>query len=311
LKTLTNKMQKYYSNGKLLLSGEYLILDGAIGVALPTSLGQEMHVSKTRSEGVLFWESLDEIGDSWFEGSFSLPDLKLISFTGQEMVANTLQRILLEAKKANAKFLASNQGVHVASKLQFPRDWGLGSSSTLINNIAQWSEINAFELLFNSFGGSGYDIACAKIDQPIKYSLHHDLPKFEPVNFDPDFKEQLHFIHLNKKQVSSESIKAYKKKQVEPAILNNISILSKNILSATTIEVFNDLLKEHESILSKILGIEPIQQRLFPDFKGQIKSLGAWGGDFILATGDANTSDYFKLKGYPTVIPYSSMIKIV
>lgn len=309
MKTLTNKMQKYYSNGKLLLSGEYLILDGATGLALPTSLGQEMHVSKTRSEGVLFWESLDEIGDSWFEGSFSLPDLKLISFTGQEMVANTLQRILLEAKKANAKFLASNQGVHVASKLQFPRDWGLGSSSTLINNIAQWSEINPFELLFNSFGGSGYDIACAKIDQPIIYALHHDSPKFESVNFDPVFKEQLYFIHLNKKQVSSESIKAYKKKQVEPAIINNISILSKNILSATTIEVFNDLLKEHESILSKILGIEPIQQRLFPDFKGQIKSLGAWGGDFILATGDTNTSDYFKLKGYPTVIPYSSMIK--
>ena len=74
---------------------------------------------------------------------------------------------------------------------------------------------------------------------------------------------------------------------------------------------FKDLLKEHESILSKILGIEPIQQRLFPDYNGQIKSLGAWGGDFILATGDNTTADYFRLKGYQTVIPYSSMIKIV
>ena len=304
-------MQKYYSNGKLLLSGEYLILDGATGVALPTSLGQEMLVSANDAEGVLFWESLDETGDSWFEGRLSLPDLKLISFTGQEMVANTLQRILLEAKKANAKFLESNQGVHVTSQLQFPRDWGLGSSSTIINNIAQWSEVNPFELLFNSFGGSGYDIACAKIDQPIVYALHHGSPKFEPVNFDPIFKDQLYFVHLNKKQVSSESIKAYKKKKVEPEIINHISLLSKSILSATTIEVFNNLLKEHESILSKILGIETIQQRLFPDYEGQIKSLGAWGGDFILATGDTTTTDYFILKGYQTVIPYSSMIKIV
>ena len=304
-------MQKYLSNGKLLLSGEYLILDGATGVALPTSLGQEMHVSHINSEGVLLWESLDETGDSWFEASFSLSDLNVISFTGQEMIARTLQRILLEAKKANSKFLLSQQGVQVTTKLQFPRDWGLGSSSTLINNIAQWSEIDPFELLFNSFGGSGYDIACAKIDQPIIYALDHGSPTFEPVNFDPVFKDQLYFVHLNKKQVSSESIKSYKKKKVEHSIINDISMLSKSILSATTIKTFKDLLKEHESILSKILGIEPIQQRLFPDYKGQIKSLGAWGGDFILATGDNTTPDYFKLKGYQTVIPYSSMIKIV
>ena len=111
--------------------------------------------------------------------------------------------------------------------------------------------------------------------------------------------------------MSSESIKAYKKKKVEPEIINHISLLSKSILSAATIDIFNNLLKEHESILSKILGIETIQQRLFPDYEGQIKSLGAWGGDFILATGDTTTTDYFKLKGYQTVIPYSSMIKIV
>jgi hypothetical protein len=52
-----------------------------------------------------------------------------------------------------------------------------------------------------------------------------------------------------------------------------------------------------------------VQQRFFSDFKGQTKSLGAWGGDFILATGDETTIDYFKLKGYHTVIPYTSMIK--
>jgi mevalonate kinase len=302
-------MQRFYSNGKLLLSGEYLILDGATGLALPTTFGQEMLVSNFDSEGVLFWESLDESGDSWFEGKFNLADLKLINYTGQEKVAHTLQRILFEAKKANDKFLVGKKGIHVSSKLQFPRDWGLGSSSTLINNIAQWSGIDPFELLFSSFGGSGYDIACAKVDQPITYALDHGLPKYELVTFDPIFKDQLYFVHLNKKQVSSESIKAYKKKKVDQNIIKDISFLTENLLSAATVHVFNDLLREHESILSKILDIEPVQQRLFPDYKGQIKSLGAWGGDFILASGDESTTTYFRQKGFPTVIPYTSMIK--
>jgi mevalonate kinase len=302
-------MQRFYSNGKLLLSGEYLILDGATGIALPTTFGQEMCVKKLDREGVLFWESLDESGDSWFEGKFNLPNLKLISFTGQEKVARTLQRILLEAKKANSTFLVGDEGIHVTSKLQFPRDWGLGSSSTLINNIAQWSDNNPFELLFNSFGGSGYDIACAKVDQPITYALDHGSPKFESVKFDPNFKDQLYFVHLNKKQVSSESIKAYKMKKVEQSIIKDISILSEKLLSAATINAFNDLLKEHESIVSKILDIEPVQQRLFPDYKGQIKSLGAWGGDFILASGDESTKSYFSTKGFETIIPYTTMIK--
>ena len=103
-------MQKYYSNGKLLLSGEYVILDGAIGIAMPTALGQEMQVSNIDSEGVLSWESLDHEGHSWFEVSFRLPDLALISFTGQEKIALTLQSILLEAKKSKSKILSRQSG---------------------------------------------------------------------------------------------------------------------------------------------------------------------------------------------------------
>ena len=67
-------------------------------------------------------------------------------------------------------------------------------------------------------------------------------------------------------------------------------------------------MEEHEALLSSILKIEPVKQRLFPDFFGMMKSLGAWGGDFVLATGDDKTISYFKSKGYPTVIPYSKMI---
>ena len=302
-------MQKFYSNGKLLLSGEYLILDGATGIGLPTALGQEMLVSNSDLDGILSWESLDETGDNWFIGSYSLPDLKLLGYTGQQKVAHTLQSILLEAKKVNPTFLDSNQGIHVTSKLQFPGDWGLGSSSTLINNIAQWSKINAFELLFNSFGGSGYDIACAQIDLPIIYELNQGSPQFESVNFDPSFKDKLYFVHLNKKQVSSEGIKAYKRKKVNQDTIQDISNLSNRLLTVTSLDTFNEIIKKHESIVGELLGVEPVQQRLFPDFPGQIKSLGAWGGDFILVSGDTSTKAYFNKKGFQTVIPYVSMIK--
>ncbi len=45
---------------------------------------------------------------------------------------------------------------------------------------------------------------------------------------------------------------------------------------------FEELLILHEKLISKAIGISPIQERLFSDYKGVIKSLGAWGGDFVL-----------------------------
>ena len=65
---------------------------------------------------------------------------------------------------------------------------------------------------------------------------------------------------------------------------------------------------KHEEIIGTLIGIKPVQQRLFYDYNGAIKSLGAWGGDFILACGNAQTPSYFADKGYTTCIPYSDLI---
>ena len=40
----------------------------------------------------------------------------------------------------------------------------------------------------------------------------------------------------------------------------------------------------------------------------RLKSLGAWGGDFILAASETDPTPYFKSKGFDTVIPYDDMI---
>jgi hypothetical protein len=67
-------------------------------------------------------------------------------------------------------------------------------------------------------------------------------------------------------------------------------------------------LKEHEQLIGEIIQETPVQERLFADYFGQIKSLGAWGGDFVLATGNEDTEAYFEDKGYLTVVPFNEMI---
>lgn len=302
-------MHKYYSNGKLLLSAEYLILDGALGLALPTTYGQSMELTKN-SNGLLTWESFNELNESWFKGVFNMTNFSIEQYAGDKNVAITLQRILQKAKSFNPEFLRSNEGTMVKTYLDFPNMWGLGTSSTLINNIAQWAHVDAYQLLFESFGGSGYDIACAQSNSAILYKLIHGVPQSSAVIFNPPFKEQLYFVHLNRKQVSKDSIEGYKKAMTRSsATVERITNITEQMLNCQSLKEFNLLLAEHESILAKILQKATVQHSLFDDFSGQTKSLGAWGGDFILATGDKQTPAYFKQKGFNTIIPYSRMIK--
>ena len=298
----------FYSNGKLLITAEYLILNGAKGLALPTVFGQDLVVKKINSPE-LVWESFDKNNATWFKNIYQLPDISIDNSNKESEIAITLQKILKEARKLNPEFLNTNTGFQVRTKLTFQRNWGLGSSSTLINNIAKWAKINAFDLLNNSFGGSGYDIACAENNTSILYQIRNKTPKIEKVNFNPVFREQLYFIHLNQKQNSrSEIINFLRNKKEIQAEAKEISGLTIEILNSSTIADFENILKEHEKIIASIVGKKPIQKELFSDYFGQTKSLGAWGGDFILATGNEDTTAYFKNKGFETVIPYNKMI---
>ncbi|RPG36262.1 MAG: GHMP kinase [Muricauda sp. TMED12] len=299
--------KEFYSNGKLLLSGEYAILDGALGLAIPTSYGQSLHVTPTTS-GFLEWASLDENDEVWFTVKLDISNLEVIS-TSNEAIAKVLVTLLLEANTQNPLLLTDSDGFQIETRLTFPKSWGLGTSSTLINNLAQWARVDAYQLLWNAFGGSGYDIACAQHNSPITYQLQNGEPKVQEINFDPIFKDSLYFVHLNQKQSSKEAITNYREQQFDkPQLIKNISSITQKIINASTLSGFESLMEEHEALLSNILNIAPVKQQLFPDYFGMVKSLGAWGGDFVLATGDDKTIPYFKAKGYPTIIPYSKMV---
>ena len=300
----------FYSHGKLLLSGEYVVLDGATSLAVPTVKGQSLQIEAI-DEPVLEWESLDEHNKAWFSAKIKMDKYNayLIEKTTDQEISNTLLKILKAANNLNSDFLKSYKGCRVITKLEFPQNWGLGSSSTLINNIAQWAFIDAFKLLWKSFSGSGYDIACAQSKTPIVYQLINKKPVVKKIKFEPPFKNQLYFIHLNKKQNSREGIAQYQKNsQDKTVIIKQISKISKEMIACKELSHFEQLINEHEMLISSMIKLPKVKELLFSDYSGAIKSLGAWGGDFILATGDGKTPVYFKNRGYKTVIPYTDMI---
>lgn len=302
--------KEFYSNGKLLITGEYLVLDGAKALALPTKFGQNLIVEKGNNQEIK-WTSFDSDGSIWFEDIFSFEDiLKKKTFESTAYIKNTLIEILHEGSLLNPDFLNQSEGYSVTTKLSFPKNWGLGTSSTLINNIAQWLKIDAFVLLNNSFGGSGYDIACAQNDTPILYHLENGNPVVEKVTFEPDFSENLYFVYLDKKQSSKAAIAFYqnnKNKDLAQIIANN-DALTQQVLKAKNLQEFALTLEEHEAEMSNILEMQTIKESLFPDFSGVIKSLGAWGGDFVLAIAKENPSEYFRERGYKTIVSYKDMI---
>jgi mevalonate kinase len=305
---------KFYSNGKLLLTGEYVVLDGALSLALPTRYGQSLTV-KPINDSKLFWKSYDENNIIWFEDEFDMKQIASGFSNFRNDVSKRLIQILHVAQQLNPDFLSGNNGFKVESKLSFSRTWGLGSSSTLINNIANWAKVNAYHLLENSFGGSGYDIACAQHNAAITYQLikpngfRKNKQNVSELNFNPNFKECLYFVYLNKKQNSKEGIERYRKNvtNISKEILE-INAITQKMIKCKHLEDFEALLNRHERIISKLIGMQPVKSLLFKDFEGSIKSLGAWGGDFVLTTSNVNPLSYFKNKGFETVIPFDQMI---
>jgi mevalonate kinase len=299
--------QTFYSNGKLLLTGEYVVLDGALAIALPTKFGQNLTVVRIASKQIL-WKSFDQDRSIWFEEAFTFDEIINKPFDAENSVKNTLLEILHEAFQMNPDFLDRN-GFNIETNLTFPKNWGLGTSSTLINNIGQWLHIDAFELLNRSFGGSGYDIACAQKDSPIVYQLVNNQPQFKTVKFYPEFRNNLYFVYLNRKQSSKSAIANYINKQHNIGkTIEKINKITDSVVTSSDLKSFVYEIEKHESIMSEVLETLTIKEAMFDDFNGVIKSLGAWGGDFVLVVSKDDPSGYFKERGFETILRYDEMI---
>ena len=294
-----------YSNGKVLLTGEYVILDGALSLASPTKFGQYLKFNESQSN-LINWKSINFDGNIWFECLIKSDSLEVKS-TSSKKISNTLVEIINLIREYNPSFLKKD-GSNITTKLTFEINLGLGSSSTLISNLSKLSGVNPYILNNKIFKGSGYDIACAENISPILYKLNKDQKIINEVSFKPSFHELIYFVYLNKKQNSFSEIERYNKNKASNSIINEISNITSEILACNSIDVFNKLIEAHELIISKLISKQTIKDVLFDDFDGSIKSLGAWGGDMIMVTSQIDPSKYFIKKGYSTIFKFEELL---
>lgn len=303
-------MRELRAHGKFLLTGEYFVLNGARALAIPLSKGQCLSVRPISDKNIIVWRSFDHEGHSWFEASYSLPDLNSIT-SSDTGIAGRLQLLLRNAFNLRPEFVSSKTGWELKSMLEFPRDWGLGSSSTLVWLVANWMGVDPFELQFKTFGGSGYDIACAGATSPLIYQLQNGKPSWQFIPFQPSFSSQLHFIYLGQKQDSLKEIAKFLQKGTPSLeLVDQVSDLTGQWIKASNIDELVEVIHEHEEIVGEFLGRKSVQSALFPDFPGGIKALGAWGGDFVLAACQDkrfNVQDYFLHKGYDVCLAWSEL----
>ncbi|MFN0035173.1 MAG: GYDIA family GHMP kinase [Saprospiraceae bacterium] len=299
-----------HAQGKLLLTGEYFVLDGATALAMPVRFGQSLRAEEFGEAGRLAWVSKNPDGTAWFEAEFELPSLRALQFS-DEKTAETLSAILLACQTQRPHFFLENQSLRVATQNDFPREWGLGTSSSLIAALARWADADPYKILSDTLGGSGYDIACAYADGPILFHLEGQTPKIAPALFAPSFSPQLYFVFLGKKQDSRAGIARYRERALKnPETVFETTRLTHRFLNAKTLAEFEAVLLAHELLVAEAIGLPRAKDLYFHDFWGEVKSLGAWGGDFVLATSERpedETRLYFKQKEFEVFLPWREM----
>jgi len=299
----------FSANGKLLLTAEYAVLFGALALALPARRGQRLTVTYGQKDGLLSWTSR-ELGKDWFSASLRLPGLEVIS-SSNAALALRLSSLLQTVRQLSPDFLHTSRGAAVITDLDFPRDWGLGTSSTLIHLVSQWSGTDPYALLDATFGGSGYDIACAERNMPILYQREQGRVRIQATRFNPPFLDCLFLGFSGVKKDSGQEVRRVLQHGAFPgSVISRLSEISTLITQCTDLKDFISLMQEHEQLLGIQLGQEVVCMR-FPDHDGLVKSLGAWGGDFLLFSWEGPQDELRMRLGRDRVGPVFSLDELL
>lgn len=300
-------MVKITSPGKLLLTSEYVVLDGALALAVPTTLGQECFFSELEDrKSLIRWEAFNE-EKHWLSVLVDFKEWQILE-TSNEEAARFVLKTLQYLQNLSKNCFKENYSYQIRTNLQFPPNFGLGSSSTLINNLAEWAKVSPFELNDLALGGSGYDIAVAKEKSPILFQKFPNRIHTEKLDYNPNFKEELIFIHLNKKQDSREGIRLYKSSVKTQEQIDFFTNLTHKVIQAADVKTFDELMTIHETELLKIIHLKTAKDTYFKDCPVFVKSLGAWGGDFVMSRKFNGYETYFTERGFPTFFSWSQLI---
>jgi mevalonate kinase len=273
--------QQFYASGKILLTSEFLILNGAKALAVPLKLGQSLELHRKKELGVLNWIA-EYDSKTWFKTEIVLDEFKIRNTNSIEKSENLIY-MLRKLREIQPGFLDKLHSADVITKLEFDPKFGFGSSSTLTSLLAQWAGVDAMQFHFRISRGSGYDVACAHAKSAILYEIIDEMPVVQSVDFQPEFIDNLWLVYLGKKQQTSKSVAAFLSNyEANQEDLDFYSGLTCDFLKAKTLKEFGGLIIDHEKRLSELLDLPVLKQERFSKLNGYVKSLGAWGGDFAL-----------------------------
>lgn len=353
------KKGSWFSRGKLLLTGEYMVLHGATALALPLRYGQGLEWNGYRSRGgddharrTLEWSTFVR-DKEWLKAVFGITDDGyVVKSSSHEERAGFLLEVLNAAAGLTDIPLPAGKA---ESSVGFDMGWGFGSSSTLISNIAWMFDINPFALHFVVSRGSGYDIACARSDTPITYRLQYGkdpwteaadktadknsneassefpVPVYRNVVFNPPFGNCLYFAYTGRKQDSARSVTsflsppgpaqdtsfqqerqdAFSASAGITGIVRQVTDITGRVLEADNIDVFTDLLREHDRVVAPLVDEEHPLDSQFRDLHGYVKPLGAWGGDFVMIVwkdGRDELKEALRQKGIDIIFSWDELI---
>ena len=300
-----------------MLTAEYLVLDGARALAVPTTLGQRLEVTRTEEADVRHWRSRDHRGRLWLDEAFSRARLNTPPDPGERQRRGDprarVARLLSGILATHRLLWPPGTGLRLTATLEFDRGWGLGSSATLSYLLAAWAGADAYEVNEAEFGGSGYDVAAAAAEGPLLYRTRGTRREVRPVAFAPAWLRGASLVHLGRKQDSRAGIAHYRAQPRAELVryVGEVDALTEALLSSRDAGAAVDLLRRHEALIGYVTQQEPIGRHRFADFPGVVKSLGAWGGDFALAVStetDVDVGDYFAGHGLRTVVPAADLL---
>jgi len=84
------------------------------------------------------------------------------------------------------------------------------------------------------------------------------------------------------------------------------------MVAAKSLSEFELEMKRHEHLMSQLLKMDTLKQSRFNDLPGEVKALGAWGGDFALLSWNDNPDNlkaYLQKKNIDTCFSYKSIVK--
>jgi len=293
--------------GKILLSGEYLVLDAATALGLVSRYGQSLSVETDAmaKPGTLHWTALDMNGKPWMEAVLVWEDGRwTLAADSAEVPENqrlrqglqaawdlasekqTVQSSPTTSSNHDPALTLAQTGLRVTTSLEFPRRWGLGSSSTLVALLAEWWGIDARKLYAMVQNGSGYDLEIALSGRSMLYN--REPVQIQPLDFRVPPGSLLRLVDPGSKQISSAEVSRYRQLslQTRAEAVPRISQISEALAQGPTIQEMLGLFRDHDYILEGVLGQPCLHTLEGHGFPGRLKSLGAWGGDLFLAASD-------------------------